>query len=128
MMEYTDPEYFNSRLQPYLPAVDEETRRLIDEIAAYLVSCDQEFVQQYPRIGRKGRPIEAAKDNAAATSAETYTKGELRTYSKYTLRHFADYVRSCRENGTNFAFLVKDKMVRMYGYTSLDDAEAKMSV
>ncbi|MDF3001836.1 MAG: hypothetical protein K0Q48_1955 [Bacillota bacterium] len=126
MMEYTDPEYFNTKLQPYLPAIDEETRRLIDEIAAYLVDCDKEFAARYPKIGKKGRPIEAAKDNAAATSAETYTKGELRTYSKYTLRHFADYIRGCKESGTNFAFLVKDKMVIMYGYASLDDAEAKM--
>ena len=126
MMEYTDPDYFRSKLLPHLPSIDEETRLLIDEIATYLVACDQEFASKYPKIGKKGRPIEATRDNTVDTSAETYARGELRTYSKYTLRQFADYIRDCKSRGTNFAFLVKEKMVQMYGYASLDDAEAKM--
>ncbi|MEL7654450.1 MAG: DUF4125 family protein [Bacillota bacterium] len=126
MMEYTDPAYFSSSLAPHLPEIDEETRSLINEIAEYLVGCDKEFALRYPKLSRKGRPIEAARDNVTETSAETYTKGELRTYSKYTLKIFKDYIKKCKEEGTNFAFLVKDKMVKMYGYDSIDDAESKM--
>ncbi len=126
MMEYTDSEYYRSKLLPYLPKMDEETGALIHEIAEYLVGCDKEFAFKYPKLSRKGRPIEAERDSGAETSAETYAKGELRTYSKFTLQYFVDYIRTCRNEGVNFAFLVKDKMVKMYGYDSLEDAERKM--
>jgi len=126
MMEYTDPEYYRSKLLPYLPKLDEETSGLINEIAEYLVGCDKEFALKYPKLSRKGRPIEAGGDSGAETSAETYERGELRTYSKFTLKYFVDYIRACRAEGVNFAFLVKDKMVKMYGYDSLEDAERKM--
>lgn len=126
MMESTDPEYYRSKLEPYLPKADEETTAMIGEIAEYLVGCDREFALQYPGLGRKSRPISAEQDSGYETSAETYIKGELRTYSQFTLKHFLDYVRACRGDGVNFSFLVKDKMVRMYGFDSLEDAERKM--
>ena len=126
MMEYTDSEYYRSKLLPYLPKMDEEKGALINEIAEYLVGCDKEFSFQYPKLSRNGRPIESGRDSGAETSAETYAKGELRTYSKFTLKYFVDYIRTCRTEGVNFAFLVKDKMVKMYGYDSLEDAERKM--
>lgn len=126
MMEYTDPAYFSSNLAPHLPKIEDETRAMIDEIAAYIVGCDKEFAAKYPKLSRKGRPIEAAKDNVADTSAESYAKGELKTYTKYTLKLFVDFIKTCKEEGTNFSFLVKDKMVKMYGYASIDDAEAKL--
>ncbi len=125
MMEFTDPDYYRTKLLPFLPALEEESRRMINDIAEYLVACDKEFAQKYPKLSRKGRPIEA-QNNGGETSAESYTKGELRTYSKYTLKIFLEYVRQCKADGSNFAFLVKDKMVKMYGYSSLDDAEYKM--
>lgn len=126
MMEYTDPEYYRSRLEPYLPKADEETRAMIGEIAEYMIGCDKEFARKYPGISRKSRPIEAEKDNRSETSAETYIRGELRTYSRFTLKLFLEYVRTCRKDGVNFSFLIKDKMIKMYGYDSLDDAERKM--
>ncbi|MBR0597354.1 DUF4125 family protein [Sinanaerobacter chloroacetimidivorans] len=125
MMEFTDPAYFNSKLSPFLPKIDDNTKKLIDEIAEYLTGFDKEFTLQYPKLSTKGRPVEAAKDGTE-TSAETYARGELRTYSQYTLKLFLDYLKKCRAEGTNFAFLVKDKMVKMYGYDSIEAAEAKM--
>lgn len=126
MMEYTDPDYYRSRLEPYLPEQDDEMRTMINEIAEYMVGCDRELAQKYPKLSSKGRPIEAAKDSGTDTSAETYVKGELKTYSRFTIKHFLDYIRTCKGEGVNFAFLVKDKMVKMYGYESLEDAERKM--
>lgn len=126
MMEYTDPEYYRSTLMPYLPKCDGEAAAMIKEIAEYLVACDREFSQRYPKLCSKGRPVDQAGDSGKETSAETYVKGELRTYSKFTLKHFHDYMGKCKSEGINFAFLVKEKMVRMYGYDSLEDAERKM--
>lgn len=126
MMEYTDPAYYESKLKPFLPSIDDETRAMIDKIATYMVQCEREFALKYPKLSSKGRPIEAACDSGNGTSAETYNKGELRTYSKYTLKYFVEYISDCWRDGINFAMLVKDKMVKMYGYDSLDDAERKM--
>lgn len=126
MMEYTDPEYYRSKLQAHLPPVDEETKGMIDQIAQYLVDCDKEFAMRYPKLSRKGRPIEANADHGGEASMETYFKGELRTYSKFTLKFFMDYIAQCKADGSNFAFLVKEKMVGMYGYASIDDAESKL--
>ena len=124
MMEFTDPEYYRSKLLPYLPRIDEDTKKMIEEIAEYLVGCDKEFALRYPKLSRRGRPIEAAADNGKDTSMETYFKGELRTYSRFTLHFFVEYIVKCK--GINYAFLVKDKMVRMYGYSSMEDAESKL--
>lgn len=126
MMEFTDPEYYRSKLLPYFPRIDEDTRKMIDEIAEYLIGCDREFALRYPKLSRKGRPIEAAADTGKDTSMETYFKGELRTYSRFTLQFFVEYILKCKSEGINFAFLVKDKMVRMYGYSSIEDAECKL--
>lgn len=126
MMEYTDPEYYRSKLQPHLPQADDETIKMIDAIAAYLVGCEKEFARHYPKLGRKGRPIEVAGNQEKEASLETYFRGELRTLSKFTLQFFIDYIACCKAEGKNFAYLVKEKMVGMYGYASLEDAESKL--
>lgn len=126
MMEYTDPEYYRNRLAPYLPKPDEAAGAMIDEIADYMIRCDREFALKYPKLSRTGRPIEAEKDSGLETSAESYVKGELKTYSSFTLKFFVDYIRACKSEGVNFAYLVRDKMAKMYGYDSLEDAERKM--
>ncbi len=126
MMEYTDPDYYRSRLEQYLPKPDEETGAMISEIAEYMTRCDRKFALKYPKLGRKGRPAGSEKDSGMETSAESYVRGELKTYSRFTLNFFVDYIRACQREGVNFAFLVRDKMVKMYGYDSLDDAERKM--
>jgi len=126
MMAYTDPEYYAGKLAPHLPEMDGEKAALIDEIAKYMVDCDREFASKYPKFSAKGRPVEAAEDSSASTSTETYARGELRTYSKITLRYFIDHIRTLQSENANFAMLVKEKMARMYGYASLEDAERKL--
>lgn len=126
MMEFTDPEYYNQKLSPYLPKIDNETRAMIDEISSFIVSCEKAFALKYPRLSSKGRPIMGSLANGGDTSTEIYAKGELRTYSKYTLKYFLDYVNECKSKDINFTFLVKDKMVKMYEYSSVEDAESKM--
>lgn len=125
MMEYTDREYYDCNLKPYLPKQDEELKGLIEEITAYLISFENEFAQKYPKLSQKGRTIQG-QDRKGETSEEVYIKGELRTYSKYTLQIFLDYLKKCREEGKNFVNLVKDKMVKLYGYESVEDAEFKI--
>lgn len=126
MMEYTDPAYYRESLEPYLPPMEEEKRSLIAEISQYILDCEREFVKRYPRIGNMSNAIEAKNDTKTTTSMESYLKGELRTYSTLTLRHFVDFVRDCKAKGINHSFIVREKTVHMYGYESLEEAEAKI--
>ncbi len=125
MMEYTDPQYYKSELEPHLPDIDSESMNMIKEITWYMIDCEKEIAAKYPKLSRSGRPIEAG-DASGFTSVETYAEGELKTYSKETLRLYLDYVRANRAAGKNAAMLVQEIMVKMYGYSSIEDAESKM--
>jgi hypothetical protein len=126
MMESSSRDYFKTKLEPFLPQLDEEALSMIDEITGYLVECEKAFACQYPRLSSQGRPIEASSDTSSQTSVETYTRGELKTYSKDTLKLYRDYIRKSRSEGKNLALLVKEATVKMYGYESASDAEARM--
>lgn len=126
MMEFTDPLYYKQELEPYLPAIDLDSMNMIEEITWYMVDCEKEIASKYPKLSGSGRPIEANGNATGFTSVETYAKGELKTYSKNTLKLYLDYVRTNRAAGKNLAMVVQDTMVRMYGYNSIQDAENKL--
>jgi hypothetical protein len=126
MMEFTAPEYYKQELEPYLPKIDMESMLMIEEITAYLVSCDKEIAEKYPKLSKSGRPIEAGSNNGGFTSVETYAIGEMKTYSKKTLTLYLEYIRVNRAAGKNTALIVQDTMVRLYGYASIEEAEKKM--
>lgn len=126
MMEYTDPVYYKRELEPHLPQLDLETMNMVEEISWYLVDCEKEVAQGYPKLASVGRPIESAGDALGFTSVESYAKGELKTYSKDTLQHYLDYVRANRAAGKNLAFIVQETMVKLYGYASMEDAERRL--
>ncbi|QHI74014.1 DUF4125 family protein [Aminipila terrae] len=126
MMEFTNPQYYKSELEPHLPVIDLETMNMVEEIAWYMVDCEKEIAAKYPKLANSGRPIEARGDITGFTSVETYAKGELKTYSKNTLRLYLDYVRENRAAGKNLALKVQEEMVKMYGYASIEDAENKL--
>lgn len=126
MMEFTDPAYYASKLAPYLPEIDGETKGMIDEITKVLVAEEKEFALKYPKLSAKGRAAEGVSIAGGQTSTEIYTRGELRTYSKYTLTCFLDHIRDCKAKSIDFTVLVKEKMVNLYDYASLADAESKM--
>lgn len=126
MMEFTDPKYYKQELEPYLPTIDSETMNMIEEITWYMVDCEKEIAFKYPKLSGSGRPIEAKGDVTGFTSVETYAKGELKTYSPNTLKLYLDYVRTNRAAGKNLAMIVQDTMVKMYGYSSIQDSESKL--
>lgn len=126
MMEFTEPKYYKEELEPNLPSIDLETMNMVEEIAWYMVDCEKEIESKYPKLSNAGRPIESRGDATGFTSVETYAKGELKTYSKDTLKLYLDYVRSNRAIGKNLALVVQDTMVKMYGYSSIEDAETKL--
>lgn len=125
MMEFTAPEYYKKELASFLPKIDMESMLTIGEIKDYLISCEREIADKYPKLSKSGRPIQES-ESEDFTSVETYAIGELKTYSKKTLGLYLDFIRVNRAAGKNTALKVLEATVRLYGYSSLEDAEKRI--
>ena len=98
MMESTAPEAF-ARIAHLLPALTDAKKELIERIVALEVSW-----------------------------METYLRGELKTYSEWTLAEYWGFLEDLQKKGQNLAFLTMEAMVKEYGYpdlTAADEAEAR---
>lgn len=121
MMAHTSPLEYKT-LEHALPLIAEEAAALVDEIASAQLAWQEEYARAFPRLAARGRPVD---DNAwGLTGFETYLRGELLTYSLATLRHYAAHIRKLQEQGVNMSVLLMEHTVHMYGYSSLQEAEA----
>ena len=122
MMRSTHPQEYE-QIQDLLPPVSPEKERLVEEILAMEISQTAKFRAMYPNLGRRGRPLTTAEDHDAVTSVETYTRGELQTYSERTLELYLNHLRKLEQNKVLFPLIVMKATVRANGYFSLDEAE-----
>lgn len=121
MMEYTDPATFDRTLRDHLPAVSAYKQALCERIASRLVADEQEFAVRYPALHAQARPVEGTQ--AGDVSVRVYALGELKTYSERTLECYDAWLRAHSEE--NISVSVHRVMVRLYGYDSLEEAEAR---
>lgn len=121
MMEYTDPATFDRTLRDHLPAVSAYKQELCARIANRLIRDEQQFAARYPVLHAQGRPTEGAQ--ADDVSVHVYALGELKTYSERTLERYDAWLRAHPEE--NISVSVHRVMVQLYGYDSLEAAEAR---
>lgn len=121
MMEYTDPATFDRTLRDHLPAVSAYKQELCASIANRLIRDEQQFAARYPALHAQGRPTEGAQ--ADDVSVHVYALGELKTYSERTLERYDAWLRANPEE--NISVSVHRVMVQLYGYDSLEAAEAR---
>lgn len=121
MMEYTDPATFDRTLRDHLPAVSAYKQELCARIANRLIRDEQQFATRYPALHAQGRPTEGAQ--ADDVSVHVYALGELKTYSERTLERYDAWLRMHPEE--NISVRVHRVMVQLYGYDSLEAAEAR---
>lgn len=121
MMEYTDPATFDRTLRDHLPAVSAYKQELCAHIANRLIRDEQQFAALYPALHAQGRPTEGAQ--ADDVSVHVYALGELKTYSERTLERYDAWLRAHPEE--NISVSVHRVMVQLYGYDSLEAAEAR---
>ncbi len=124
MMESTAPEEY-ADMKDKLPVVEPERRALIDQIVSIQVSWMEAFAKQYPALAANARSIHTYEDSKWNTSAETYLRGELMTYSDTTLKLYGQFVVSLAREGKNLNAMIMENTVHMYGYASLEDAQQK---
>ena len=124
MMETTDPSQFQ-RIRLLLPEVSEEKKQLVLELTQMQIRWMEEFQEKYPDYAGQGRPLrEGTKGGGpGAVSLETYSKGELTTYSAKTLRILKEHLEGLEKKGKNPGICIMDYTARQYGYQSAQDAQ-----
>lgn len=124
MMESTHPEEY-VKIKDFLPVMTNEKKQMVNELTQILLDWEKEIFSRYPFLAQRGRPLDSEEDSAAATSFETYTRGELSTYSMNTLSLYGALCDAMFKQGVNGAEVVYENMVRMYGYPSLEEAAVR---
>ena len=98
----------------------------LELIVVYELEWMEEFRSKYPKLSGHGRPIYAKEDTLQSTSFETYLRGELYTYSENTVLAYYNFIKGRKVCGENLILQTMENEVKAYGYSSLEDAEAKL--
>lgn len=125
MMQSTAPSEYE-KFKDSLEAIDDERRTIAEQVIAIQVGWLEEFVAEYPALAGQIRYIHTSEDTPYDTSAETYLRGELDTYSKDTFILYCRYVIGLYKEGKNLNKMIMENTVLQYGYKSLDDAQKRM--
>ena len=124
MMERTSPEAFEE-IRDQLPQIPAGRQEQIDSITAEQLAQFMEISEKYPYFTGRARRAQSGQDRAfGGTSFETYLWGELKTYSGSTLELYEKFMES--PGAKHLVCDIMNDTVRMYGYGSLEEAEAKI--
>ncbi len=125
MMESTARDRYEE-LKDSLPSISEEKRQIMEGIIEIQIGWMEEFAKQYPKMSRMSRVIHTSEDTPFTTSYETYLRGELGTYSDEMLMLYGRFIAQLAQSGKNLAFLTMENTAHLYGYQSIEAAEAKL--
>lgn len=125
MMQYTAPKEY-AKIVDALPAISEEQAMAIEIIAQIHVQWEREFAAKCPKLVQAGRPIAMSEERPGQTSAETYLRGELATYSEETVACYMQHVMKLKEQGKNICEMIMENTVKMYGYDSVEQYEEQV--
>ncbi|MCR5517156.1 MAG: DUF4125 family protein [Lachnospiraceae bacterium] len=122
MMESTAPEEYK-KIEALLPKVGDEAKKIIESVVAIEVEWMEAFAKVHPNISMRARNIRTATDTPYETSAETYLRGELMTYSMDTLYLYARRVVELYKEGANMIEMTMFNTIKMYGYERFEDVK-----
>lgn len=122
MMKYTAPAEY-AKIEDALPEIPPEQWAAIDAIAGIQVQWEREFAAKCPKLVQAGRPISMDEERPGQTSAETYLRGELATYSVDTVACYLQHIMKLKQQGKNICEMIMENTVKMYGYDSVEQYE-----
>ena len=125
MEKSTSPEEYK-KIEDKLPSHTEEQDAIIEQIVAIQVSMMEDVVAKYPKLADNARTLRTADDKPWDTSYETYLRGELGTYSEATLSLYGMFIAELAKKGENLAYNIISNTAKLYGYDSIDAAEASL--
>lgn len=124
MMESTYPEEYE-QIKGQLPDVSDKVD-MVEKIVKINLEWDAEMMRDYPNLRGRGRVLTTAEDSmVAGSSMESYLRGELLTYSVNTLRLICQETERAYGQGESLLKQTIANETLFYGYSSLEEAEAK---
>lgn len=126
MLEQVDPERY-AALKSDIPEASLEKLWLVDWICHTQITWQESLLMKYPCLTQNSRSIHRSADGQESVSYETYLRGELMTYSVYTLRLYARQVEYAQKAGQNLCETMLENTVRLLGFQSLAMAEQDIS-
>ena len=125
MEKTTSPEEY-AKIEDKLPPHTKEQDAIIEQIVAIQVGMMEDVVAKYPKLADNARTLRTADDKPWDTSYETYLRGELGTYSEVTLSLYGMFIAELAKKGENLAYNIISNTAKLYGYDSIDAAEASL--
>lgn len=122
MMEYTSPEEYDA-IKDRLPVITPEKEYYVRTILSFTLAQTEEFFKMYPGFARHSRPLYKC-DDSYAVSIETYTRGELSTYSVETLQSLWRHMQLLSNTEQSYVILIYRRTAEYYGYPNIQEAEA----
>jgi len=89
-----------ARMEGIIPPLNPEAYDLIDKIVKKECQWTEELLAKYPDL-KMARPIYSTEDTAEVISSETYSRGELETYSLRTLELYYQDMLEMEAGGLN---------------------------
>ena len=125
MMESTTPWEFE-KIKASLPMRAADRIAIQEEIIGIQIEWMEEFARKYPKMAGNARSIHTYEDTPFNTSYETYLRGELGTYSEETFLLYGRFIVSIKMQGQNLAYNIMNNTAKLYGYSSVEDAERRL--
>ena len=121
MMEHTSPLQY-VELEKHLPKLNNQRIMLQEALVDITAKWTLEVDEQYPNLAKLARNRYSSEDTKWNTSSETYFRGEISTYSDYTLKLYTVMVQDALRVGRNIVKDILENTVHMYGYESMSQA------
>ena len=125
MMESTTPWEFE-KIKDSPPVRTSDRIAIQEEIIGIQIEWMEEFARKYPKMAGNARSIHTYEDTPFNTSYETYLRGELGTYSEETFLLYGRFIVSIKMQGQNLAYNIMNNTAKLYGYSSVEDAERRL--
>ena len=125
MMETTAPEEYEL-LKDRIPEIDEEKREYIERMSEMTASWCEQFAVHYPNLASHSRPARPIPSAPRITSALTYCKGELSTYSLETLKSLNVIYEQYAAEQKNLFEKSVEKEIWFLLHKSLEEVEESM--
>ena len=124
MMSNTDPAMYRN-VENRLAPISEDREQLQEAVIKIQVGWMESFAADYPKLAGGSRSIHSKEDNIYNTSYETYLRGEISTYSQKTFIKYANFISTMLLAERNLTKEIMANTVALYGYNSLEEAEAR---
>lgn len=123
MMESTAPLQY-TEFADILPKRNEKRIQMQEAIISQEIKWAEISGEHYPNLRGRGRRLRTVEDTPWDSSVETYLRGELGTYSDRTLILYYKMICRLEAEGKNLSEMNLQYMTELYGYQSLEQAEA----